>query len=67
MKTYSVWSGRMRLSNVKDYLAEVLNVPVAAIDLKLHWPNKGTLEELVEGEMGRTTLSELRDLWNHYR
>jgi len=67
MKVHTIWSGRMRLSNVKEYLAEALNIPVAAIELKLYWPNKGVLEELTEEVMYRSRLTTLRDIWNQYR
>jgi hypothetical protein len=67
MKVHTIWSGRMRLSNVKEYLAEALNVPVAGMELKLYWPHKGTLNEISEDEMNKSTLTELRDVWNEYR
>lgn len=67
MKTYTIWSGRMRLSNIKQYLTEALDVPAAAIELKISWPNEGILEEATQDEMNKYTLTQLRDMWNQYK
>ena len=54
----------MALSNVSSYLAECLDVPVTAIDLKLKYPHpEGTLETFNPKEMNEHVLSELRLLW----
>ena len=57
----------MRLGNIRWYLAEVLDIPESAIEIKLYWPHKGILNEVTEREMGKHVLTELRDVWRAYR
>jgi hypothetical protein len=61
----TLWNGKMALSNVVCYLARALDVPVAAIDLKLKWPHpKGQLRTFSDKELVERQLKELRLLWN---
>ena len=61
----TIWHGQMALSNVPQYLAEVLDVPVTAIKLELLWPNPktGKLTSFTPEGLNKHVLSELRLLW----
>lgn len=60
-----VWNGKMRLSNVQAYVAEALNVPVAAISIEFRYPHPKTrrIKTIRQPEDLARPVSDLRILW----
>ena len=60
-----VWNGTMKLSNVVYHLAEQLNVPTSALELKFKWPStkSGKIETVENGDAAKCTLTDLRTVW----
>jgi hypothetical protein len=61
------WSGKMKLCNVASYVAEALDVPEAALDIKFKWPStkSGKVETVTEIELqkGEVDVTDLRSVW----
>jgi hypothetical protein len=60
-----VWSAKMRLVNVKSYLAQALRVPEAAIEMEFRFinPKTGKLHKLGGDDLQRP-IRDLRILWS---
>jgi len=57
------WSGTMKLCNIGAYLAEALDVPQAAFDLRFNLRTKGKLVPQDKTDTA-STLTHLRMIWN---
>jgi hypothetical protein len=56
------WSGTTKLCNIAAYLADALDVPLAAIDLRFNLRDKGKVVPQDKGDT-RSTLTHLRKVW----